>query len=180
MKGIIFEVFREMMEETFGEEMYDNLVDACDLPSGGVYSTVGTYDHMEIVSLVVELSKQTGIEPPQLVQAFGKYMFGYFSNRFPQFFEHPDTFSFLDGLNDFHQLEVMKLYPEATVPHFESRVADDGNSMELIYTSPRHFSDVAVGMLNGAFDHYNETIELTMEEIGDEQEQKVIFRMKKV
>ena len=109
-----------------------------------------------------------------------KYMFGYFANRFPQFFEHPDTFSFLDGLNDFHQLEVMKLYPEATVPHFESRVADDGNSMELIYTSPRHFSDVAVGMLNGAFDHYNETIELTMEEIGDEQEQKVIFRMKKV
>jgi len=63
-------------------------------------------------------------------------MFGYFSNRFPQFFEHPGTFAFLEGLNDFHQLEVMKLYPEATVPHFESRVADDGNSMELIYTSP--------------------------------------------
>jgi len=49
-------------------------------------------------------------------------MFGYFSNRFPQFFEHPGTFAFLEGLNDFHQLEVMKLYPEATHSTPVSRV----------------------------------------------------------
>jgi hypothetical protein len=74
-----------MMEETFGEEMYDNLVDACDLPSGGVYSTVGTYDHMEIVSLVVECPNKQELNL-HTCPGIRKVHVGYFSNRFPHFF----------------------------------------------------------------------------------------------
>ena len=76
MKGIVFKEFADMVEATFGDDMYDRLVAQSDLPSGGVYTAVGTYDHMEIVQLVVALSKETGIDPTTLVQAFGKYLFG--------------------------------------------------------------------------------------------------------
>ena len=52
VKGIIFTAFIEMVESTFYLEMADDIIVASDLPSGGRYSGVGTYDHAEIIQLV--------------------------------------------------------------------------------------------------------------------------------
>ena len=52
MKGIVFTEFLEMVEDRFSLDMVDDLIDDCDLPSGGVYTAVGTYSHEEIVALV--------------------------------------------------------------------------------------------------------------------------------
>lgn len=49
MKGIVFVEFLEMVESTFSAEMADDIIDACDLSSGGAYTSVGTYPHSEIV-----------------------------------------------------------------------------------------------------------------------------------
>ena len=45
------------------------------LPQGGAYTSVGTYDHEELVSLVSELSSRTKIPVPGLIKAFGEYLF---------------------------------------------------------------------------------------------------------
>ncbi len=175
MKGVVFAVFKEMLETTFGEDYFDDLVDATNPPSGGAYTTVGTYDHAELVAMVMEMSRRTGIAPPQLIQAFGKYMWGYFVEHFPQFFEFDDAFSFLSQLDSFHQLEVMKLYSDATVPRFQAEVSEDGSSMHLDYFSPRHFADVAVGMMSGAFEHWNEDVSVEMIDMSEGDEQRIRF-----
>lgn len=179
MKGIVFKEFADMVEATFGDDMYDRLVAQSDLPSGGVYTAVGTYDHMEIVQLVVALSKETGIDPTTLVQAFGKYLFGRFYELFPVFFNHDNAFSFLDTIENVIHVEVLKLYPEATLPKFDSEIAEDGNTMTLTYYSSRHFADLAVGLIHGAFEHFGEEIEMEMEDLTDGEEQKVRFTMTK-
>lgn len=179
MKGIVFKEFADMLEQTFGEEMYDSIVEVCDLPSGGVYSAVGTYDHMELVSLVVELSKRTGLAVDVLVQAFGKYLFGRFHELFPVFFDHETGFTFLDSIENVIHVEVLKLYPEATLPKFDSIIAEDGNSMELTYYSTRHFADLAVGLIQGTFEHWNEEVEIEMEDLTEGDEQKVKFYIKR-
>ena len=56
MKGIVFKEFIDMVEATFGEEMLDTVIENSDLPSGGVYTSVGTYPHTELVAMVVTLS----------------------------------------------------------------------------------------------------------------------------
>ncbi|MEL7340130.1 MAG: heme NO-binding domain-containing protein, partial [Bacteroidota bacterium] len=55
MKGIVFTEFLEMVEDTFGFETADNIVSQAELPSGGVYTAVGTYPALEMVSLVGKL-----------------------------------------------------------------------------------------------------------------------------
>ncbi|MBA1333177.1 heme transporter CcmB, partial [Candidatus Endoriftia persephone str. Guaymas] len=44
MKGIVFSKFIEFVEERFSPEMADDIIESSDLPSGGAYTSVGTYD----------------------------------------------------------------------------------------------------------------------------------------
>src|SRR5262245_35992633 len=52
MKGVVFTEFLEMVGAKFGEDMVDDVILACELPSGGAYTSVGTYDHQELFALV--------------------------------------------------------------------------------------------------------------------------------
>ena len=86
MKGVVFSEFIEMVEDKFSPEIADRIIAQADLPSGGAYTTVGTYDHAEILSLVTCLSEETKIAPNDLVLTFGRYMFSRFHAVHPAFF----------------------------------------------------------------------------------------------
>ena len=58
MKGIVFTEFLEMVEETFGLETVDTIIENSNLPSEGIYTSVGTYDFNEMVSLITALHKK--------------------------------------------------------------------------------------------------------------------------
>ena len=78
MKGIVFCEFVEMMEQEFSPEVADEVISGVQLESGGAYTAVGTYDHHEMLTLVTNLSEKTGMSVPDLVDAFGRYLFGRF------------------------------------------------------------------------------------------------------
>ena len=52
MKGMVFTEFLEMVESTFSADMVDDIIDDSAPPSGGAYTSVGTYDHQELVGMV--------------------------------------------------------------------------------------------------------------------------------
>jgi Haem-NO-binding len=56
MKGVVFTEFLEMVEDRFSPEMADRIIEGAELASGGVYTTVGTYDHGEMIQLGVAVS----------------------------------------------------------------------------------------------------------------------------
>ena len=87
MKGVVFTELLELVEEKFGDEIADQIIEESDLPSGGAYTAVGTYDHQEIFQLVTQLSAKTNAPVPTLVKAFGQHLFGRFYAGYPQFFE---------------------------------------------------------------------------------------------
>ena len=64
MKGIIFREFLEMVEEQFGYKTVDTIIENSNLASKGIYTSVGTYPHQEMFSLVKELSALTNISVP--------------------------------------------------------------------------------------------------------------------
>lgn len=154
MKGLVFTEFMEMVENTFSANMVDDIIEASDLPSGGAYTVVGTYPHSEIIALVQNLSKQTGISVPALIKAFGHYLFGRFLVLYPSFFVNtPDAFDFLDALEHHHQIEVHKLYPDAVFPTFKT-IRESDQKLILIYHSERPFASLAEGLIEGCLEHY--------------------------
>ena len=72
MKGVVFTEFMEMMDSWFGPELTERVLEAAHLPSGGIYTAVGTYDHTELLALVVQLSRETGLPAAELVREFGQ------------------------------------------------------------------------------------------------------------
>ena len=70
-----------------------------------------------------------------LVEAFGNYLFGRFFELFPVFFNHESSFAFLDTIHDVVHVEVLKLYPDATLPDFTSESRDDGKTLHFEYNT---------------------------------------------
>jgi len=172
MKGIVFAKFIEMVEEQFSIETAEQMIDACDLPSGGAYTSVGTYDHQEMVSLLVQLSKMTGKTVPELLRAYGNYLFGKFAQLYPVFFQGvTSSLTFAAQIDDVIHVEVMKLYPDAQLPKFET-MSNSPDEFVFIYRSDRHLGDLAQGLLESCIAHFGEqqTVSLkreNLEEPGD-------------
>lgn len=160
MKGIIFTEFLEFVTSRSGENMVDDLLDECDLPSGGVYTAVGTYDHGEIVTLLGAFCRRTGIAPADALSAFGSRLAERFAVLYSGFFTARSTlFAFLASVDDHIHVEVRKLYPDAQLPEF-STLIDDAGRMVMRYRSERHFDMLAEGLIRGAARHYNVSIDI--------------------
>jgi hypothetical protein len=160
MKGIVYTEFLEMVETKFSIELAEQMIEGCQLPSGGSYTAVGTYDHRELLQLVGQLSQLTGIQVPKLVQAFGQHLFGRFSVAYPHLFEGIDgTLDFLQRVDGYIHVEVRKLYPDAQLPRFDTRLTGP-NKLELIYHSQLPFGDLAEGLIRGCAAHFGEEIEI--------------------
>ena len=164
MKGIIFTEFIDLVERKFGIDMVDDIIDDCQLPSGGSYTAVGTYDHKEIVDLVVALSKRTEVSVPDLLKFYGNHLFSRFPVLYPNFFadEELTAFDFLEGVESYIHVEVKKLYPDAQLPRFDI-TRTNSNTLEMVYHSGRHLEDVAEGLIQGCLDHYGEVCDISRE-----------------
>jgi hypothetical protein len=158
MKGVVFTEFLDMVEDTFSADVVDDIIEGAALPSGGVYTAVGTYPHAELGKLVIQLSQRTGAKVPELLRAYGRHLFGRFLAGYPIFFKDVrDSFGFLQTIEGLVHVEVRKLYPAAELPSLQSceRTAD---SQTLIYRSSRHMHDLALGLIQGAALHYGQAV----------------------
>lgn len=179
MKGIVFTELIEMIEARFSPNLSDEVIDQCDLPSGGAYTAVGTYDHAELVLLVRKLSELTEISVPDLVKEFGRYLFGRFLVLYPQFFEGvPDSLTLLQGIESVIHFEVLKLYPDAQLPRFEVYRKDAG-TLELVYHSERHLEDLAEGLIEACVAHFGEPIAISRETMA-EPSRPVRFTLRRI
>lgn len=165
MKGVVFDEFVNMVEERFSLETADKIINASNLATGGAYTSVGTYDHQELIQLVARLSEESGIPAPQLLSTFGEYLFKRFSILYPSYItEHQSSFELLSSLDDKIHVEVKKLYPDAELPRFEHEFLNP-ETMVLVYRSKRQFSDLAEGLIRGCISHYAENIAVARQEL---------------
>jgi hypothetical protein len=175
MKGMVFTEFLEMVEKTFSADMVDDIIDDANPASGGAYTAVGTYDHAELVAMVVALSKRTSIPVPDLVRAFGTHVFGVFAANFKQFFVGvPDALTFLSGIENIIHAEVIKLYPDAQLPKFDC--SREGDVLTMIYHSDRHFADLAEGLMIGCGQFFDEQLMIDREEIDASSTKFIVKR----
>ncbi len=176
MKGIVFTELLEMVEDKFGIEMVDDMIQQSDLKSEGVYTSIGTYDFFEMQQLLAVLSKKTGISIDDLVYTYGLFFFSVLYKHHPNIFElYHDPLEFLASIENHIHVEVRKMYPDAELPTFEVLLKDD-RQIEMIYSSERSMYMFAKALMEKTFEHYNQPVKLTMEKLN-EQGTKVYFKL---
>lgn len=175
MKGMVFTEFLEFVAERHGADTVDDIIEASALPSGGAYTTVGTYDHAEMVSLCTALADRTGQPVGQLVRAFGDRLSDSFAGSHPAFFQRSGSlFDFLASIEGHIHVEVRKLYPDAELPSFavEERTP---RRMVIVYRSPRHMAALSEGLIHGSARQYGVRVRVTAEPIEVTQGSAVRF-----
>jgi hypothetical protein len=178
MKGIVFTEFLELVENEFGLEVVQQIIDECELDTDGVYTSVGTYSHKDMFKMVGKLSEIKGIPVPALLTVFGEYFFTTLKDKYPVFVEKPNLFSFLNSIDQYIHPEVLKLYPDAELPRFDAEIKSD-NEMMLNYMSSRKMSDLAIGLIKGAANHFKENVDVI--KIGEENDgQTVMLKVNKI
>lgn len=163
MKGIIFTEFLELVEAQFGLETLDTVLTLAG--DEGIYTSVGSYDHRDLVKLIVQLSKQTDIPPEDLQQVFGQSVFKNLLASLPSdvSLKHSsNTFQFIRHVEEYIHVEVKKLYPEAKPPSF-TFITETEESMTVDYHSARCMSHVCLGLIHGCAEHFNEQLDVALE-----------------
>ena len=178
MKGIVFTGFLELVENEFGLEVVQQIIDECELDTEGIYTSVGTYSHKDMFKMVGKLSEIKGIPVPALLTVFGEYFFTTLKTKYPVFMEKSNLFSFLNSIDQYIHPEVLKLYPDAELPRFEAEIKSD-NEMTLDYMSSRKMSDLAIGLIKGAAKHFKEDVDI-VKVIEEDNGQKVLLKINKI
>ncbi|EAR02321.1 heme NO-binding domain-containing protein [Maribacter sp. HTCC2170] len=168
MKGIVFTEFLEMVETKFGLETVDNIIEKGNLQSNGIYTSVGTYDFNEMVSLITGLSGEVNIPVDDLIYTFGLYLFTSLGKAHPEVIKSYDSpLDLLYSIEDHIHVHVKKLYPDAELPTF--KILDKTNtSISMIYSSSRGLYRLAHGLMEKAFEHFNGSANITYELIKED------------
>ena len=153
MKGAIFTALAEMVEQEFGLETWDFMLQ--DSNSDGIYISTDTYEDQEFINLTLSLHKKTDIPMADINRAFGEYAFPILAASVPELTSDDMTLKeFLLTVDRVIHVEVRKLHPDASLPDFDY---DDDAEDELTmhYSSSRKLCMFSEGLISGAAKHFN-------------------------
>lgn len=157
-----------MVEQEAGYGLVDSLLLTTHLPSGGNYTSAGTYPITEMAALVANLSQRSNTPVPLLLRAYGRFLFQTFVTNYGNFITTaPDAFSFLSSVDNYIHVEVQKLYPEAELPQFIITRLDE-QTLRMVYRSKRQLSDLAYGLIEGTLAYYQQPATIAQHALGED------------
>lgn len=168
MKGIVFTEFLELVEEKFGLEVVDEIIEKSSLASNGSYTAIGTYDFSEMLQLLSHLSEKTKLSIDDLLLTYGEHFFRVLVESYPGLIKkYNDPIEMLASIENHIHVEVLKIYPDAELPTFEV-ISKTKNSLSMIYKSSRSMYYFGLGLMNKTFEHFNSSAEILMEKLKED------------
>ncbi len=158
MKGAIFIAMNELVEESFGLPVWLNALDkAC---SDGAYTSAETYDDEALIAIAQALSEDLNTPMPDLLFAFGEFLFGFLYRGHPAYVDRcTEFFEFIESVGSMIHKEVRKLDDEAQPPTVSLQRHSSSEGV-LSYRSSRQLCRLAEGLLTGASKHFSINISL--------------------
>jgi hypothetical protein len=168
MKGIVFTEFLDLVEDKFGLEMLDTILNESDLESKGIYTSIGTYNFSEMLQLLQSLSAHTNISIDDLLLVYAEHFFSVIEESYPGLLAtYKDPIEMLSSIENHIHVEVRKIYPDAELPTFVVEEKTE-NSLVMIYKSSRAMHHFGLGLMNKTFEHFNSTASIILEKIKDD------------
>ena len=176
MRGMVFTELLELVEEKFGYDTLDDVIDGAKLENDGAYTATGSYPFEELVRIVVSLSEHTNIPVDTLLEVYGEHLFLKLLRVVPEFDKQSDILKFIESVELFIHVQVKKLYSNVELPTFEI-VSSSENELNFYYISNKNIPQFAKGLMIGASKHFGQEIEIAYKSQADG---KVLFNVKKV
>lgn len=168
MKGIIFTEFLDLVEDKFGIEMVDKIITQSKLESEGIYTSIGTYGFSEMLQLLENLKKHTGISIDDLLLTYGEHFFSVFENNYMDILSiYKDPIEMLASIEHHIHIEVIKIYHDAELPTFVVEEKTE-NSLTMIYKSSRSMHHFGLGLMNKTFEYFNSEATILLEKIKED------------
>ena len=168
MKGIIFTEFLDLVEDKFGLEMVDKILNESDLESNGVYTAVGTYSFSEMLQLLQILSTLTEISIDDLLLVYAEHFFSVIEDSYSGLLAtYKDPIEMLSSIENHIHIEVRKIYPDAKLPTFVVEEKTK-NLLVMIYKSSRAMHYFGLGLMHKTFEHFNATASIALEKIKED------------
>lgn len=168
MKGIVFTEFLDLVEQKFGLEMVDAIIDESSLPSNGIYTSIGTYSFSEMLSLLTSLSRHTKLSIDDLLLVYAEHFFGVIRESYPGFLaQYNDPIEMLSSIENHIHVEVRKIYPDAELPTFIVEEKTQ-NKLIMIYKSSRAMYSFGRGLMNKTFEHFNAKATILVEKLKED------------
>ena len=175
MKGIVFNLLADLVRRDFGDDAWDDLLDAAR--ASGSYTSLGTYEDEELIRLVAAAATALDRTPSDILRWYGRGAMPMLAQKYPHFFAAPaSTRPFLLTLNHIIHPEVRKLYPGAGVPEFAYPDAS-GDALVMEYRSARQLCMLAEGFISGAADHFGETVTIEQPECMHRGDARCLVRL---
>ena len=167
MKGFIFTEFLDLVEDKFGLAMVDKIINQSKLKSNGVYTSIGTYDFSEMLSLINNLSFNTDISIDDLLLVYSKHLFQVLIKSYPKLIEgFEDPLEFLASIQDHIHAEVLKIYPKAQLPDFKT-IERAKDRLVLICTSERALYMLGKGLIDESLKYFNTKGSVVYEKLNE-------------
>ncbi|MDF9387833.1 guanylate cyclase [Vibrio sp. 1151_11] len=159
MKGIVFSLFFDIIEQRFGMETLETMLERTGLTHP--FTSVGDYKHHELIAMIQAMHQLTGESVDNLQREVGKAMFSSLYQTLPIPIQHDLPFvEFLKKVEDEIHAEVNKLYPNARPPKFIF-IEQSGEATVFEYQSHRCLSSLCLGLLEGCAAHFSQPITIT-------------------
>ena len=168
MKGIVFTEFLDLVEDKFGLEMVDKIIESSNLESNGIYTSIGTYKFSEMLQLLQHLSANTNISIDDLLLVYAEHFFSVLETSYPGLIAtYKDPIEMLASIENHIHVEVRKIYPDAELPSFLVLEKTD-NSLIMIYKSSRAMHYFGLGLMNKTFEHFNTSATIDLEKMKED------------
>lgn len=155
MKGIIFVELMNFMDERFGADFTERVVERAGLPNEAAFTTIGNYPSEYAGTLVASASGLADADAAGLCEAFGRYLFQRFEVRFPHLLKrYGSSRELLDHVQSHIHEEVKVIYPGATPPSVTTQECEEG--FVVAYRSHRAFAHIAYGLVQQCIVFYSE------------------------
>ncbi len=160
MKGIVFIILNEMVETQYGIEAWEGILEKVKPECEGVYISTENYPDEEIVRYVTVISETLNLPSTSVTKVFGRYLFDELNQKMSFFSKQSQSlFDFLDSIENVVHKEVRKLYINSSLPKIDCHIKNR-TELHMHYESPRKLCYLAEGLISGAADFYEDSIEI--------------------
>lgn len=165
MKGAISKCLLELIDEKFGEETSQKIIDASKAQSNSrkFRSTLSDVPDTDFFQLLETAIQVTGLSAEQAADAFGEYWCCTYIDKYYPFIakKFENARDMLLGMDKVHQ-QVTATMENARPPRFDFHWRNE-TDLEVTYKSGRNMIDIYVGLARGVGKRFGETLEVSKE-----------------
>ena len=160
MKGIINKGIQDLVEERFGREAWEQILERAGCNE--LFFTLGRdYPYESTLSLVTAVSEFSGMPVEQVMEEYGRYIVPRtLKENYPTYFAlcGDSARNFLLNMDRVHD-NVTRSMPGANPPRFDFDELPDGRIL-MHYRSERKLCPVLKGLIKGVGDCFGQELEV--------------------